>query len=263
MDNPEKMEKLEKSLQEVREMAVLMGASQEEVPIQKVHDDASKRLLYILLAFLVGVGIAGFATYNYFVYAARTEILNKFKKEELPNIKQEIEAAMVKEALGTLPEVQSRLENSLNDRLDKLVRHYDSKINALIEDRGKRAERKFVMPEKESVLEARHTGGRNIQQGWSFYGTLQDSKWTKRFFDPADTQDPNAMPTPEVTVVARGYVNLRKNSPAYASATGWNYTLAPVIGGVRKSEHAIVNQVTSMNTPLGRYVWIKLSPLQP
>jgi len=260
MDN---LENIQKSLQEINEMIVLMGSHEEEAPIQKAPDGERKHLFYILLAFLAGIGIAVFIAYYYFASTARIEILNKFNEEELPGIKQEIMSAMEKKALGTLPEVQSKLESRLNDRLELLVKRQDSQNDVPVHSSGKSPNQKSVTPIRSPALDARHAEDGEIQQGWSLYGILLDKNWTFRLFDLADAQDPDLLPSPAVTIVTRNYVNIRNDIPSYSPDNGWNYAAASVIGDLKKSEQAIVNQVSSIDTLRGKFVWVKLSRVQP
>jgi hypothetical protein len=141
-----------------------------------------------------------------------------------------------------------------------LSKRYDARIHVLVEDLERKLDQKLAIPRKQSGLDGKGTEARSIQQGWSFYGILQDGKWTARFFSPADAQEPEAMPSPEVAIVSRGFVNIRKQAPSYSPDTGWNYDLASVIGGVRESERVTVDRVTAVDTPRGKYVWVKLSP---
>jgi hypothetical protein len=249
------------SLQEIEKKLTLMGASHEEILIQKVADGARKRLLYILIVFLTGIGVAGVTAYQHFVDSAQTTILNQFNEKELPEVKKNIMATIEREISNAQPEMQAKIESIVNDRLEQVKDRSDSQLTALVKGLQEGGlKQQIVTKTEKSISAAKLAGDASSQQGWSFYGIFRDNKWAARYFEPADSQDLDVMPVKGVTVVAKGNINIRKELPSYSADTGWSYALAQVTGVVPRSKKAEVTQVISIETPRGKYVWVQLSP---
>ncbi|MGZ8182440.1 MAG: hypothetical protein ACXWT1_10805 [Methylobacter sp.] len=255
------LEEIAKSLQEIEKKIALMGASHEEVLIQKIADGAMKRLFHNGLFFMAGVGIAGFGIYLQMVNTITDKVLTQFNDVELPVIRKENTAKIEKEFSMNNPLFQKTVETIVKEEIEVTKIDYTRQLNDLIKVMSpKLGGTEFITQAEKSITSEEDT---NPIQGWSFYGVRNpDKTWKVRYFEPAeDVEDSNALPYKGITVIAKGNINFRQNPPSYDNSD-WSYSAAKVTGSIKKKERAIVQGLKETPTDRGTYVWINMSSIK-
>lgn len=266
------LEEIRRSMEDIKDRMQRIAAPYEDALSQRVFDQGKKKLtIYFGVWFGVITGaltFLGFNAYEKIVNGATELAAKEYSEKAMPELKQKVEELIKTKAGKYLEErfksfelsSQTQIDTQVSQAVSAAQKNADVKLNQALEEIGdKFQDDKFAHRTQEKIEEASRKEQSEAAQLWSYYGSMNaDGTWRKKVFllYGGDNMS-DAAPTPGDRAKAITDVNMRSAPPEYSSGSGWEF--APIQSIIGYGEVVAIDDVETIETPDGKYFWIRLS----